>query len=150
MLEPAVFRSESLLYFPFYLQLNSALIEAKNIGYDIHVFETWRCPLRQDQLFKSKPRVTNAPAWMSWHQYGLAVDLAFGGPGKWSWVGPFGEVADLMQERGLVWGGAKDAGHFQYDHILPLAEARQIALKRGVPCVWATIENIKKGQKKEN
>ena len=39
------------------------------------IFETYRTPLRQLQLFNSPKKVTKAPPWSSAHQYGLAVDF---------------------------------------------------------------------------
>ena len=35
----------------------------------------YRSPEEQDKLFKQKPKVTNAKAWQSIHQYGLAFDI---------------------------------------------------------------------------
>lgn len=57
------------------------------------VFEAFRSPTRQDRLY-AKGRtdlpppekiVTNARAWESFHQYGLAVDFVLLVDGKWSW-----------------------------------------------------------------
>ena len=36
---------------------------------------TYRTPEEQNQLFNQKPKVTNAKAWQSIHQYGLAFDI---------------------------------------------------------------------------
>lgn len=36
---------------------------------------TYRSPEEQDKLFKQKPKVTDAKAWQSIHQYGLAFDI---------------------------------------------------------------------------
>ena len=36
---------------------------------------TYRTPEEQDKLFKQKPKVTNAKAWQSIHNYGLALDI---------------------------------------------------------------------------
>jgi hypothetical protein len=78
----------------------------------------------------------------------MAADLAFGGPGKWTWDGPFKQLAELLQARGLRWLGMKDAGHFEYNHPLSIFEAKQIALKKGMLSVWLNIENIlKEGDK---
>lgn len=38
-------------------------------------FESYRSPMRQDELYRQKPPVTKARAWYSAHQYGLAVDF---------------------------------------------------------------------------
>lgn len=54
------------------------------------VFEAFRSPERQHELYsqgRSKPgrRVTNATAWRSYHQYGVAADFVLYIDGKWSW-----------------------------------------------------------------
>lgn len=53
-------------------------------------FETYRTPERQNWLFaqgRTRPggKVTNAQAWGSYHQYGLAVDFVLKLGGNWSW-----------------------------------------------------------------
>lgn len=133
--------SVNLLYPKFYNTLHKAIENASALGYDIFIFETYRSPERQDHLYSQVPKVTDAKAWMSWHQYGLAVDLVFGGPGKWSWKGDWEGLATFMQARGLRWIGMKDAGHFEHDHDLSIFEAKQIALKTSVLEVWRTIES---------
>ncbi|MDX1678024.1 M15 family metallopeptidase, partial [Arsukibacterium sp.] len=54
------------------------------------VFEAFRSPQRQHELYRqgrSKPGriVTNANAWRSYHQYGVAADFVLYIDGKWSW-----------------------------------------------------------------
>ncbi|PYE93018.1 flagellum-specific peptidoglycan hydrolase FlgJ [Rhizobium sp. PP-F2F-G38] len=54
------------------------------------IFETYRSPERQQSLYaqgRTAPgkRVTKAPPWTSYHQYGLAVDVVLFFDGKWSW-----------------------------------------------------------------
>lgn len=54
------------------------------------VFEAFRSPERQRELYsqgrsKPGPRVTNANAWSSYHQYGVAADFVLYIDGKWSW-----------------------------------------------------------------
>lgn len=91
-------------------------------GYDMVLIEGYRSAQRQTQLMTLGSRVTQASAYMSYHQYGMAGDSAFMRNGKlviseqdaWAMRGYqlFGQVA---QEVGLVWGGAwtslKDFGH---------------------------------------
>ena len=53
-------------------------------------FEAFRSPERQHELYsqgRSKPgrKVTNADAWSSYHQYGVAADFVLYIDGKWSW-----------------------------------------------------------------
>jgi peptidoglycan L-alanyl-D-glutamate endopeptidase CwlK len=90
-------------------------------GYDMALLEGYRSPERQDALAAQGSSVTNAKAFQSWHQYGLAADCAFLRDGKlviserdpWAMRGYqlFGEVAESL---GLTWGGRwkmMDFGH---------------------------------------
>jgi peptidoglycan L-alanyl-D-glutamate endopeptidase CwlK len=57
------------------------------------VYEAYRTPARQDHLFaqgRTRPGkiVTYARGWESFHQYGLAVDMAFKIDGQWTWTEP--------------------------------------------------------------
>lgn len=90
-------------------------------GYEMALLEGYRSPARQDQLAQMGGTVTNARAFQSWHQYGLAADCAFWRDGKlvisekdpWAMRGYqlYGEVAEQL---GLTWGGRwkmMDLGH---------------------------------------
>lgn len=90
-------------------------------GYDMAILEGYRSPERQNKLAAMGSSVTNAAAFQSWHQYGLAADCAFLRNGKivitekdpWAMRGYqlYGEVAESL---GLTWGGRwkmMDFGH---------------------------------------
>ena len=90
-------------------------------GYDMAILEGYRSPARQDLLASMGSQVTNARAFQSWHQYGLAADCAFLRDGKlvisendpWALRGYqlYGEVAESL---GMTWGGRwkmMDFGH---------------------------------------
>lgn len=90
-------------------------------GYEMALLEGYRSPARQDELASAGSHVTNARAFQSWHQYGLAADCAFLRNGKlvisekdpWAMRGYqlYGEVAESL---GLTWGGRwkmMDFGH---------------------------------------
>jgi peptidoglycan L-alanyl-D-glutamate endopeptidase CwlK len=90
-------------------------------GYEMALLEGYRSPARQDMLARMGSTVTNAKAFQSWHQYGLAADCAFWRDGKlvisekdpWAMRGYqlYGEVAESL---GLTWGGRwamMDLGH---------------------------------------
>ena len=92
-------------------------------GYEMALLEGYRSPARQDQLAQAGGHVTNARAFQSWHQYGLAADCAFLREGKlvisekdpWAMRGYqlYGEVAESL---GLTWGGRwtmMDFGHIE-------------------------------------
>jgi peptidoglycan L-alanyl-D-glutamate endopeptidase CwlK len=90
-------------------------------GYEMALLEGYRSPARQDMLAGLGNQVTNARAFQSWHQYGLAADCAFWRNGKlvisekdpWAMRGYqlYGQVAESL---GLTWGGRwtmMDFGH---------------------------------------
>ncbi len=93
-------------------------------GYDMVLLEGYRSPDRQAQLAALGPQVTQAGAFESYHQYGLAADCAFVRDGriviseqdKWAANGYalYGEVARSV---GMTWGGSwrsiKDYGHVE-------------------------------------
>ena len=90
-------------------------------GYDMAILEGYRSPERQNSLAAAGSNVTNAKAFQSYHQFGLAADCAFLRDGKlvisekdpWAMRGYrlYGEVAESV---GLTWGGRwtmMDFGH---------------------------------------
>ena len=77
----------------------------------LYVFEATRTPVRQAYLFaqgrtRPGPLVTYAEPWRSYHQFGLAADMVFGGPGKWTWNEPkkgmWKKFHELAKKRGLM------------------------------------------------
>jgi peptidoglycan L-alanyl-D-glutamate endopeptidase CwlK len=96
-------------------------IMKEKYGYQMVLLEGYRSPARQDMLARLGNQVTNARAYQSWHQYGLAADCAFWRDGRliisekdpWAMRGYrlYGEVAESL---GLTWGGRwtmMDLGH---------------------------------------
>jgi peptidoglycan L-alanyl-D-glutamate endopeptidase CwlK len=92
-------------------------------GYEMALLEGYRSPARQTLLQGLGPSVTNAGAFQSYHQYGLAADCAFLRDGKlviserdpWAMRGYelWGDVAESL---GLSWGGRwklLDFGHVE-------------------------------------
>ena len=58
--------------------LREKYIEANNKlgkGVRLRLSYVYRSPEEQDKLFNQKPKVTNAKAWQSIHQYALAFDI---------------------------------------------------------------------------
>lgn len=95
---------------------------------------TYRTPEEQDKLFKQKPKVTNAKAWQSVHQYGLAFDIVLlldknnddiFEEASWNtradWdkddTPDWSEVRDYFKSKGWSYGGDwqsfKDYPHFE-------------------------------------
>lgn len=92
-------------------------------GYKMALLEGYRSPGRQNLLAGMGSSVTNAAAFQSYHQYGLAADCAFLRDDKlviserdpWAMRGyqRYGEVAESV---GLGWGGRwkmMDLGHVE-------------------------------------
>lgn len=92
-------------------------------GYELVLLEGYRSPERQQQLAALGPHVTNAGMYQSYHQYGLAADVAFVRDGRiviserdpWAMRGYtlYGETAEA---HGLIWGGRwrmRDYGHVE-------------------------------------
>ncbi|PZR47844.1 M15 family peptidase [Paraburkholderia fungorum] len=93
-------------------------------GYEMALLEGYRSPERQNRLAQMGGNVTNAAAFQSYHQYGLAADNAFLRDGKlvisekdpWAMRGYqlYGQTAEQV---GLTWGGRwkmMDLGHVEY------------------------------------
>lgn len=104
-------------------------------GYEMALIEGYRSPERQEELAGMGTHVTNAGAFQSYHQYGLAADSAFYRDGKivisekdpWAMRGYelFGETAELV---GLTWGGRwkmMDFGHVELRRPGVMQRARE-------------------------
>ena len=89
--------------------------------------------------------VTNAPPGYSWHEYGLAGDLAVmvNGEPDWDLAHPaWSRIVTVGESLGLTAGAHwqhPDIPHFQLTGSFPVspnAEARQILLNEGVEAFW--------------
>ena len=74
----------------FRLKVNQLISKLEAEGLPFRMFEGFRSARRQHELYqqgRSKPgaRVTNADAWSSLHQYGVAADFVLYIDGQWSW-----------------------------------------------------------------
>lgn len=115
-------------------------------GYDMVLLEGYRSPQRQNMLAGQGSHVTQATGYRSYHQFGLAADVAFMRNGKvvitekdpWAMQGYkyYGEAAESV---GLVWGGRwkmMDLGHteFRMKGILGKPEmAQKLTAQSGMP-----------------
>ncbi len=138
-------RSTALLFPPFAARLAAALGEARAAGLDVHIFEGWRPPSRQAYLYAAGrttagPKVTNAEAWESWHQYGFAADLAFGGAGRWTWRGDWPAVRAVMARHGLRSLAPYEEAHVEWPVALATVAARELAQRDGLLSVWQKVE----------
>lgn len=105
-----------------YLEINSRLPMNVRLRF-AYVFRT---PEEQRKLFLQRPKVTNADAWQSIHNYGLAFDIVLlydkdrNGTfetASWELDTYWKQVVDYFKSKGWEWGGDwktfKDAPHFQ-------------------------------------
>jgi peptidoglycan L-alanyl-D-glutamate endopeptidase CwlK len=90
-------------------------------GYDMAILEGYRSPERQNALALAGSSVTNAKAFQSYHQFGLAADCAFLRDGKlviserdpWAMRG-YRLYGEAVEAAGMTWGGRwamMDFGH---------------------------------------
>ena len=93
-------------------------------GYELVLLEGFRTAQRQAQLSAMGPQVTRAGAGQSYHQVGLAADLAFLRDGRIviserdAWAARGYELyGDVARSVGLTWGGdwksLRDLGHVE-------------------------------------
>jgi len=89
---------------------------AKQEGYNLTTVQGLRTFAQQDKLYAQRPRVTKARGGQSYHNYGVAVDLAFIVDGKISWNDKlYRNVGRWASRAGLEWGGN---WHFvDYPHV---------------------------------
>lgn len=110
------------------------------VTYGLRTFEF------QDKLFKQIPKVTNAPAGKSWHNYGLAFDCVEIQPRYGydkhntypdeRWL----VIASVFKSLGFEWGGdwpkpKTDKPHFQMTFGLTLKEARRLYDADPMSCI---------------
>lgn len=107
-------------------------------GYELVLLEGYRSPQRQNNL-ASNINTTRARGYQSYHQFGLAADVAFKRNGKvviserdpWAMQGYqlYGEIAESV---GLTWGGRwksiQDYGHTEY-RMPGLVKSKEMADK---------------------
>ena len=107
-------------------------------GINVKIICGTRTFAEQNELYahgrgKPGPKVTNAPAGYSWHNFGVGWDfVVFDSKGQPLWESPenhrCGEIAEsLGLEWGGHWKGFPDEPHIQLPGLPTLAEARQLA-----------------------
>ncbi len=116
-------------------------------GIEIRVVQGLRTAAEQTALYsqgRTKPgkRVTNAKAWQSNHNFGLAVDLCPFVKGLPQWNAPqklWAEMGAAGEALGLEWGGRwqsfKDLPHLQL-RGLSIATCQNLYKQGDLPAVW--------------
>lgn len=126
--------------------VEQALGACHESGYPVAVFEGWRSPERQAQLLDQNTKdkfVTSSPPGFSFHQFGLAVDIAYYIDGKWSWEGDFDKPHAIFQSFGFDKPISKsDMGHQQISRGLKMTEIRSIAQKSTLQGLWLAMDLV--------
>jgi peptidoglycan LD-endopeptidase CwlK len=112
----------------------AALGECAAAGIDVLVTCTYRSGAEQDALFAKGrngvpgPKVTNARAGQSLHQYRVALDIVIMVHGKPDWSGRdsgWMKAAAILKKHGFEWGydwpKFKEMPHFQFTGGHPLS-----------------------------
>jgi peptidoglycan L-alanyl-D-glutamate endopeptidase CwlK len=132
--------------------VSAFLTEAKARGFAVGLHMGLRTFEEQDALY-AKGRtipgsiVTNAPGGLSWHNYGLAVDIVFkDAKGNWTWSesNDWDGLGVLGKMFGLEWGGDwtsfPDRPHFQMRGKIPtIRQAKEILFKDGLDALWSLV-----------
>lgn len=131
---------------PFFAaKLQTALAKCQAAGYDVHLFEGYRSPLRQNKLYaqgRTEPGkiITHAKAGQSWHQYGLAADIVGKTKGKWDWSIDYDKVEQIMIKHGF--NSLKfERAHFQITGGMSIQKAQKITQEQGLLALWSIIES---------
>jgi peptidoglycan L-alanyl-D-glutamate endopeptidase CwlK len=112
------------------------LLKCLEAGINVKITTGLRTYQEQDDLYAQGrtapgPKVTNAPAGYSWHNFGVGWDfVVFDADGNPLWESPLMEKCGRIAESlGLEWGGHwtgfQDTPHIQIKTGCTLAEARQ-------------------------
>lgn len=146
-LDPNKRLTDTNLLAPFFeRKLLKALAEAHQQGLLLHPFETMRSPARQNYLYeqgrtRTGAKVTRARAWESWHQYGLACDVAFFVDKKWSWEGDWDLVHEIFHRHGFETLSFEKA-HVQITGGIGISDALTIVKMQGLLALWDVVEKI--------
>lgn len=110
------------------------ILNAKtNLGIDLHITTGYRSPQQQAKEYAEGDGV---PPCKSYHQYGLAFDIAIvskrnsnGIPEAYNWNGDdYRKIGEIGRSFGLTWGGdwkRKDMVHFEYRNGKNIATLEQ-------------------------
>lgn len=131
-------------------RIEALIVRMKELGYNVVITSSYRSFKQQNDLYaqgRTKPGkiVTKAKAGTSYHNYGLAADLAFVVNGKISWDEklPWNLLGKEGKLFGLEWGGdfksIKDRPHFQYTKGFTTNQLLQIYNKYNLKKVWEAI-----------
>lgn len=150
------------LYPPFAEKCKGILKACQARGLDYYATSGLRTVDEQNALYaqgrtKPGPRVTNAAGGQSFHNWGLALDVAAdanmqraGLQPNWNEAGYKILGEEVAKDKMLVWGGTfksiKDFPHFELNigaHKLTLKNLRDIYAKGGYPAVFKALDALR-------
>ena len=131
---------------PILAEKMTRLIElASAEGYALIVTQGLRTFAEQDALFKKRPKVTNARGGQSYHNYGVAADVAFMVGGKISWDERlYKNIGRWASQTGLTWGGSWKFVDYPHLQLAGMPSVRVLLAEynsggagdKGVKAVW--------------
>jgi hypothetical protein len=113
--------------------VQAILADAKQLGIEMMIVETYRSTERQQALFDQHATQLKK---VGVHHYGLACDIAKRIGGKPSWKGDFSFLGHIARHHGLVWGGDWGQPSIRHsfqdnDHVQRCTIGRQPSLFAG-------------------
>lgn len=138
-------RNPELLSPWLYARAAKALNELAFNKIPAHIFEGFRMHERQNWLYASgRTRegkiITNAQAGKSWHQYGLAIDIAFKDKkDNWTWSGDWDAVNEAFKNQGFE-NLKMERAHYQIHTGFNINTVWTEMKKSGLSKIWAEVE----------
>lgn len=139
------------LYPPFQKMCENFLLYCWDKGLNVHLTQGLRTWEEQNALLDKG--VSRAIGGMSYHNYGLAFDIAFDNDaqknglqdpyvGNWELAANIGARCGLKP--GYFWTSFQDKPHYQANIETGIAYLREAFLKGGMEVVWDLLDTIEK------
>lgn len=137
------------LYPDIRTRLARVMTDMKDHFKPIFIVEGYRSFERQNYLyaqgrtFKDSKKVTNSMPGDSFHNYGLAVDVAFKDADPWSETHPWKDLTRIVKAHGFVSGADFpniDRPHMQLSYGLTLKDIKELYSHSGIESVWAKLD----------
>lgn len=136
-------RNMDSLYPPFGKLVSNGINRCREKGLLVSAFETLRSLDRQEEQFTLGN--SKAAPGLSFHNWGLAVDIAFQPiVGRWTWQGDWASVGKIMLDIGLEWGRDfkrfPELCHFQKTYGYTIEQIKSVGDVHGIDGVWAFLD----------
>lgn len=145
----AINRDPDLLMPLVKIRLLNALSRIRKQG-DVtpRLFEGFRTPERQNALYSqgrenTQKIVTNAKAWQSFHNFGLAVDIVGQKPdGTWTWAIDYKPIIAEFKKEGFKNLMPYETCHFEINFGLSIKDVHLLYIKYGylLELLWHELE----------